>query len=156
MGWTERMIHSGGDVLCYFGAIQKTVPKSVCDYGMFLCRCASVARGIGGYTISKDIFFAGVDPFPEDTPRIYQYIYDKIYQAEDLPQEDYDLGVLLRLAVCVPEEGATWCEHALNHCRWLVTDETSYHYFAVLEAAENIGRTVLEGEEYIFIKGRKV
>lgn len=154
MSWTEKMIRSEGDIYCFFGMIQKVVPQRVCDYSLFLCRFASVTRGLGSYTISKNIHLAGLDLYPESTPQIYHKIYDRIYTRNDVKGQLFDLGILLRLAECAPEADDSLIENACDSCKWLVTDDESYHFFHAFSDADLMGTITMEGQKYHIIKGR--
>ena len=154
MSWTERMIQSKGDILCYFAMIQKVVPQSICDYGLFLCRCGSTSRGIGGYTIAKNIQLSGVDLYPEYTPEIYKVIYDQLMNVDEVKGKSFDLGMMLRLSECVPAVDNGYIERAIASCKWLLTDEKSYQYFQAFDDDVTLGELNLEEEKYYIIKGR--
>ena len=149
------MIRSNGDILCFFAVIQKVVPKSICDYGLFLCRCGATSRGIGGYTVSNSIQLSGVDLYPDSTPEIYRVIYNQLMSADEVKDKSFDLGIMLRISECVSVVNDKYIENAISSCRWLVTDENSYEHCPAINKTESVVALNLVDEKYIIIKGRE-
>ena len=90
-------ITNENDIFAYFDVINDICPASVIDVGMFLKRIGGVSRQARGVEISRDIKLDGIDIFPDINPKVFNVIYDEIYDMSLLETSNkYDLMIMLR------------------------------------------------------------
>lgn len=146
-------ITNENDIFTYFSVINDICPTSIIDVGMFLKRIGAVSRQARGVEISRDIRLDGIDIFPDINPKVFNVIYDEMYDLSLLENGNkYDLMIMLRTdSVFADREAEKIWNWAKQNVKYVFTSCETEFELEELKKKGNVRDIRLEKELYAIV-----